>query len=151
MRGGGADTFNLIDRLSPEVVAGWLPAAVVEAGREIVERGRVARPAIRETSIQALVADGRRGRVRVRLGWDGDGPVARCECGRRAQPCAHAAAVALLLIGEATRDDDDEREDAPRSLAEEELARRRERGASELFAVTPHPTARVYGRYDVAS
>ncbi|MFO0761877.1 MAG: DEAD/DEAH box helicase [Byssovorax sp.] len=148
---------TLIELYTPEQVLGWIPIGLDELAREDVSRGRVARPAISPSVIRSVVADGLGGRVRVRLEWGERGPVSTCECGHRGGgPCRHAAALALMLIGEAFPGAG--KEDAgptsgvvPIPLADRERAVRRERGASELFNVVPLQRATSYGRYRVES
>jgi superfamily II DNA or RNA helicase len=149
---------NLVDHLTPDVVLRWIPAQVIEDARQDVERGRVAKPIIRDGEIAALVADRGGGRVRARIGWKASGPMAACGCGDESSPCRHVAALALMLVGGALppghldKDlEEDGSERARLSPADEERRRRVERAASELFVVTPHPAARIYGRYDVTS
>ncbi len=150
----------LIDRLSDDVVFAWLPAPIAEAAVDLVKAGRVARPAIGTTRIEAIVADRGR-RVRATIAWGATGPASRCDCGKRS-PCAHAAAIAILLLGGAVGGDvndeadgqtDEARTDGAPIAEAAELERRRrvERGASELFEVRPHPSTRVYGAWDVGS
>jgi SNF2-related domain/Helicase conserved C-terminal domain len=150
---GEAALPGLIERLTPEVVFGWLPDELTEDARDAVQRGRVAKPAITTRSVRAVVADEQLERVEVRIEWGLDGPVSTCGCGARAgDVCGHAAALGLMLVGGAVPRRTAVPEGGPRrSLAEHELQVRRERGASELFAVKAHPGARVYGRYDVQS
>jgi SNF2-related domain/Helicase conserved C-terminal domain len=144
---------SLVERLTPEVVLAWLPDELTDDARRDVERGRVARPAITTRSVRAVVADERLGRVEARIEWGVDGPSSRCECGARAgDVCVHAAALGLMLVGDAVpRLAAVSKGGPPGSLAERELEVRRERGASELFTVKAHPGTRVYGRYEVRS
>jgi superfamily II DNA or RNA helicase len=149
---------SLLDRLTPEVVLGWIPVELDDDARADIERGRVTRPSISTGVIQAIVADPKRGRVRVKLEWGTNAPVSRCECdAREGPPCRHAAALALMLIGEAApRASRDEASGPssgvqPLSLAERERAVRRERGASELFTVIRQRGTQIYGRYEVQS
>lgn len=144
---------TLVERLTAHCVAEWLPESIAELGRLDVERGRVARPVIRASRIHAVVADARRGRVRVEIVWDLDGPVSACECGsRRRGPCRHAAALALLVTGmalPATARPRDGGEIADPAAFERQV--RRERGASELFLVMAPASGEVYGTYEVSS
>lgn len=154
---GRATHANLIDRLTPDVILRWIPDALVDAARLDVERGRVARPAIRGNSIQAVVADAKRGQVRVGILEGPNGQLlAVCQCSAsRRGPCRHAAALGLLLIGEAVPSTatgaEPQGTDRPMSLVERERAVRRERGASDLFSVTLGKGTRIYGSYMVTS
>jgi superfamily II DNA or RNA helicase len=149
----------VVERLTPDVVASWLPEEILDKARLDIAEGRVARPAIRQNDIETVVADARRGNVRVRITWGYAGPVARCECGsKKESPCRHAASLGLLLIGErgAAADIDEGRLDAEGAgalptIAERELAVRRERGASELFRIRWLEGGPIYGHYEVRS
>lgn len=157
----------MVERLTPEVVLAWVPPHLVDDARSDVVRGRVTRPALGQRVIHAVVADDRRGRVRVCIEWGTDAPASTCECGaRRNGACRHAAALGLMLIGDAvpraSGDDAEETDETTEtkeakgvsstpSLAERELAVRRERGASELFTVVPRRGVRIYGGYEVQS
>ncbi len=155
-----ASVASLLDRLTPEVVLGWIPVELDDEARADIERGRVTRPSITTSVIQAIVADPKRGRVRVRLEWGTNEPVSTCECdARQGRPCRHAAALALMLVGEAAPRAARDEASGPSSgvqslaisLAERERAVRRDRGASELFTVIPQRGTHVYGRYEVES
>jgi superfamily II DNA or RNA helicase len=150
----------VIERLTPDVVASWLPDAVLDKARLDIAEGRVARPAIRQNDVEAVVADAKRGNVRVRITWGRSGPVALCECGTSSKesPCHHAASVGLLLIGdraaavgaEESQSEDDHAGALP-AIAERELAVRRERGASDLFRIRCLAGGPIYGSYEVRS
>lgn len=103
--------------------------------------------------MRAVVADEELERVDVRSEWGLDGPVSNCECGARAgEVCGHAAALGLLLVGDAVPRGAAVAEGGPPgSLAERELHVRRDRGASELLAVKAHPATKFSGHYDVHS
>jgi superfamily II DNA or RNA helicase len=140
----------LIDRLTPEIVHGAFPDGALAEGREAVGRGRVSRPDLRQARADAVVAGGDRSAHRARLAWIDGGLFSSCTCGARR--CGHAAALGLLLLGEA-RPADPEDERAAASPREAERRRRVARGASELFEIRRPPGARrgVLGEYDVAS
>jgi superfamily II DNA or RNA helicase len=144
---------SLVDRLTPEVVFAWVPDALTDDARGDVERGRVARPAISTSAIRAVVVDDRLGPVEVRIVWALTGPVSSCECGAGHNgACRHAAAVGLMLVGDAVPGRAAGREGPPtQSIAEREREVRQGRGASELFTVTPRPGTAVYGAYGVES
>jgi hypothetical protein len=144
---------SILERLTPEVVFGWIPDELTEDARRDVQVGRVARPALSSGSVRAAVADERLGRVDVRIEWGAQGPVSSCACSARGDAvCRHAAALALMLVGDAVPRGTAAPEGAPPvSIAERERAVRRERGASELFTVKPHLGTSVYGRYEVQS
>jgi hypothetical protein len=149
-------SHNLIDLLTSDAVMSWVPEALVPEARALLERGRVAKPAIRRSYVEAVVADVGRRSVRARIQWGAAGPTSTCGCGAL-RVCKHAAALGLLLIGERGEEKGGSGEragagqPAPLSPADRELAVRRERGASELFQITPQGSARFYGSFSVHS
>jgi superfamily II DNA or RNA helicase len=143
----GAPVPNILDRLSTDVIHGAFPEEVLAAAEEAVRTGRVSRPSLAMTRADAAVAD--RGRVvRARLFWSGDRLGSSCGCGERR--CAHAAALALLLLGEARPEEDGPAEPPP-SQREEERRRRQARGSSELFEIERRGGKGLYGDYQVSS
>ena len=151
-----ATEVDLIERLTPGVVLSWVPEGLLEDARRVIAEGRVARPAIRRGEVEAIVADTRRGIVRVRIGWGATGPVAVCECrAGRGVVCVHAAAVGLILVGELgskkMEASDLEAPLAAPSRAASEIAVRRERGASDLFWVRLLAGGPMFGRHEVRS
>ena len=138
---------TIVDRLTADVVRSAFSEEAVMAGREAVVAGRVSRPSLGLTRADAAVADG--GRVmRVRLFWSGESLGASCSC--RQRHCAHAAALALLLIGVA-RSEEDSPEGRASSLREEERRRREARGSTELFEIVRLAGTGLYGDYGVSS
>jgi len=81
---------SLVDRLTPDAVYAWIPDALVDAARDDIARGRVARPTIRETTVEAFVADGARGRVR------GPNHFPFCPIERPVAPCGCSACRCFL-------------------------------------------------------
>ena len=126
---------TIVDRLTAIVVRATFSDEALTAGREAVAAGRVSRPSLGPTKADAAVADGGRV-VRVRLFWSGENLGASCGC--RQRHCAHAAALALLLIGVARPEEEDGLEEPASSLREEERRRREARGSSELFEIERH-------------
>ncbi|MBM3273835.1 MAG: DEAD/DEAH box helicase [Candidatus Sericytochromatia bacterium] len=141
---------NLIDQLTPAIAHTWVPESVLGLAREDVARGRVSKPSVRARRVDAYVADPKRGRVKVSLYLSGGEIVSACDCMNRAlTPCRHAAAVAMLLTGEAQFEAWSS--DAPGgSLQSQEVDRRRLRGQSELFDIVA-PADGPLGRYAVGS
>ena len=139
---------TIVDRLTAIVVRATFSDEALTAGREAVAAGRVSRPSLGPTKADAAVADGGRV-VRVRLFWSGENLGASCGC--RQRHCAHAAALALLLIGVARPEEEDGLEEPASSLREEERRRREARGSSELFEIERHGGTGVYGDYRVSS
>ncbi len=141
---------TLLDSLTPEVVYRVFPEQALLEGRESVERGRVSRPDLRGARAEAVVVGGDRRSHRARLALTGDELISWCSCGR--SWCQHAAALGLLLVGEARSDDAEEVPEAatPRQA---ERQRREARGASELFEIRRRPNSRpgILGEYQVAS
>ncbi|WP_242393250.1 DEAD/DEAH box helicase [Anaeromyxobacter oryzisoli] len=138
---------TLVERLTPEAVhAAFSEAAIVE-GRDVIEEGRASRPEIRPSSVEAIVVGEDRMARRVALAWGDRGLTTSCSCGR--PRCAHAAALALLLAGDARPAGPDARPVA--SLRDEERRRRQARGASELFDIHRVGGSRLLGQYEVAS
>jgi superfamily II DNA or RNA helicase len=145
--------MSILEKLSPEVVFGWIPDPLADRAREDIAAGRVTKPRIRRDAIEAVVGSAGGRPVRTRLLWAG-GPAVRCQCGAAgSEPCRHAAALALMLAGEArTVDEEDARENRlTGSPAGEERRRRQERGASGVFRVRPRQVTGVFGTYGVAS
>jgi superfamily II DNA or RNA helicase len=141
---------TLLDRLTPDAVYGAFSEPVLAEGREAVERGRVARPSIGAGRADAVVVGADRRSHRARLALAGDEVAPSCTCGERR--CQHAAALGLLLLGEALPDEVEEGapSDPPRQA---ERRRRESRGASELFEIRRRPGVRqgLLGEYEVAS
>jgi len=141
---------NLLDRLTPAAVYGAFPEPALAEGREAVERGRVSRPVIGACRADAVVVGADRASHRARLALAGDEVAPSCTCGERC--CQHAAALGLLLLGEALPDEAEEAgaSDSPRQA---ERRRRESRGASELFEIRrqPGPRQGLLGEYQVAS
>jgi hypothetical protein len=79
-----------------------------------------------------------------------DDVTSSCTCG--AKHCGHAAALGLVLLGEA-RSGGAEETEKPGSPREIERRRRESRGASELFGIRRRPGSRLglLGEYQVAS
>jgi uncharacterized Zn finger protein len=143
----GAAVPNILDRMTADVIHGAFPEEVLAAAREAVFAGRVSRPSLAPTRADAAVADGGRV-VRARLFWSGDRLGSSCGCGDRR--CAHAAALALLLLGEARPEKDGPAEPPP-SQRDEERRRRQARGSSELFEIERRGGKGLYGDYQVSS
>jgi superfamily II DNA or RNA helicase len=140
----------LIERLTPDVVYGAFPEEALGEGRDAVEQGRVARPDLRPARADAVVVGADRRAHRARLAWIDDGLFSSCTCG--AKRCGHAAALGLLLLGEA-RPPEAGDEKAAASPREAERQRRISRGASELFDIRRRSGGRqgLLGEYEVAS
>ncbi len=141
---------TLIDRLTPELVYGAFAEPALTEGRTAVERGRVSRPNLRAARAEAIVVGGDRRSHRARLAL-ADGEVTSwCSCG--ASWCRHAAALGLMLVGEA-RPEEAEEEGGPASPREAERRRRESRGSSELFEIRRLGGSRqgLLGEYQVAS
>ena len=143
----GAPAPNILDRLTASVIGAAFPEEALAAAHEAVRAGRVSRPALAPARADAAVADGGRV-VRARLFWSGDRLLSSCSCGDRR--CAHAAALALVLIGEA-RPEEDGPAKPPPSQRDEERRRRRARGGSELFEIERLGGQGLYGEYQVSS
>ncbi len=144
--------MNIIEQLSAEVVGNWISEELAEKAREDIAAGRVAKPRFRQDTVDAVVGNGTGDPVRIRLLWAG-GPAVACECGARGgDPCRHAAALALMLSGDAPPASAD-LEDGRRlgSPVDEERRRRQERGASGLFRVRARQVTGLFGTYHVAS
>jgi len=143
-------SFTLLDHLTPDVVYGAFPEDALGEGRDAAEHGRVSRPDLRSARADAVVVGADRRAHRARLAWIEDGLLASCTCGAR--HCGHAAALGLLLLGEARfmKPEDEAPATAPR---EAERQRRVARGASELFEIRRRPGGKqgVLGRYEVSS
>ncbi|HEY6002823.1 MAG TPA: hypothetical protein VIV57_08095 [Anaeromyxobacter sp.] len=122
----------LIERLTPDVVYGAFLEEALGQGRDAVEQGRVSRPDLRLARADAVVVGADRRAHRARLAWIDDGLFSSCTCG--AKRCGHAAALGLLLLGEA-RPAEAEDDKAATSPREAERQRRVSRGASELFDI----------------
>ena len=140
---------NLLDRLTPEALYLAFPEQALALGREAVERGRVARPAIKVARAEAVVAGAGRRMHRARLSLVDDEVRPSCTCG--AKQCAHAAALGLLMLGEAQAAGAGEEDEAapPREV---ERRRRESRGASELFEIRRRLGGQgIRGEYEVAS
>ena len=149
--------MNILEQLSPEVVGGWISDALADEAREDVAAGRVAKPRFRRTMVEAMVGNPDGEPVRTRLEWAGR-PVVVCQCGvAGSEPCRHAAALALMLAGEASRasrtasPDEADGERAVGSAADDERRVRGERGASGLFRVRARQISGIFGTYHVAS
>ena len=142
---------TLLDRLTPEAIYLAFPEQALAAGREAVERGRVARPAIKVMRAEAVVVGAGRRMHRARLSLVDDGVRPSCTCGEK--QCEHAAALGLLLLGEAQAAGADEEEDDDAAPPREVERRRREsRGASELFEIRRRLGGQgIRGEYEVAS
>ncbi|ABS27491.1 Non-specific serine/threonine protein kinase [Anaeromyxobacter sp. Fw109-5] len=140
----------LIERLAPDVVYDAFLEEALADGRAAVEQGRVSRPDVRPARADAVVVGADRRVHRARLAWMDDGLFSSCTCGTKR--CSHAAALGLLLLGEArpAEGEDDEPAASPR---EAERQRRVSRGASELFEIRRRPGGRqgLFGEYEVAS
>lgn len=151
---------SILHAIERSVATGWLTQEMFERGREFVEQRRVARPALRESSVQTDVADKRR-RMRVKIEATDEGLVSRCACGAPSDRCcAHAAALVVLLVGaalpqwmsDATPQSAGAGEGDPvESSVDRERRVRGERGASELFVVRAHPGTVLFGKYEVGS
>lgn len=141
---------TLIDRLTPDAVYGAFAEQALAGGRDAVERGRVSRPDLRATRADAVVVGADRRSYRARLALVDAGFSWGCTCG--AKRCEHAAALGLLLVGEA-RPAGDEGEAVAASPRDAELRRRESRGASELFQIRRRPGGQqgLLGEYEVAS
>jgi superfamily II DNA or RNA helicase len=141
---------TLIERLTPDVVYGAFPEEALGEGRDAVELGRVSRPDLRSARADAVVVGADRRAHRARLAWLDDSLFSSCTCGARR--CGHAAALGVLLLGEA-RPAEAEDERAATLPREAERQRRVSRGASELFEIRPRPGGQrgLLGEYQVAS
>lgn len=142
---------TLIERLTPDVVYRAFPEEALGEGRDAVELGRVSRPDLRLARADAVVVGADRRAHRARLAWIDDGLFSSCTCSSRR--CGHAAALGLLLLGEA-RPAQAEDEKAATSPREAERQRRVSRGASELFEIRRRSGGRrglLLGEYQVAS
>ena len=141
---------TLIDHLTPDAVYGAFPEEALDEGRDAVEQGRVSRPDLRPARADAVVVGADRRAHRARVAWIDDGFFSSCTCGARR--CGHAAALGLLLLGEArlTEAEDEKPATSPR---EAERQRRASRGASELFEIRRRPGGKqgVLGEYEVSS
>ena len=143
----GAVVPNLLDRLTAGVIRDAFPEKKLAAASEAVRAGRVSRPSLAPARADVAVAEGGRV-VRARLFWSGDSLGSSCTCGERR--CVHAAALALLLLGEARPEEDGPGEPPP-SQREEERRRRQARGSSELFEIERRGSKGLYGGYQVSS
>ena len=86
---------------------------------------------------------------RARVAWSEDGLFSSCTCGARG--CGHAAALGLLLLGEARPTEAEDAKPATSPL-EAERQRRVSRGSSELFEIRRRPGKQgVLGEYEVSS
>ena len=145
----------VLDCLTSAAVLAWVAPATLELGRALVNQGRVAKPKIAHSQIEAVVGDEKLGRVRVTLRRGVRGLAGECTCGAaRRSPCAHLAAVAQLIVGDAAHASDLDvvhGEGSRVSGIDAERRTRVQRGSSELFDVQRHPSTRIYGRYDVGS
>jgi len=141
---------TLVDQLTSDVVYGHFGEQPLAEGRAAVERGRVSRPDIRPARAEAVVVGEDRRTHRARLALAGDGVLSSCTCGTRR--CGHAAALGLVLVGEARFAGEDESPE-PASPREAERRRRESRGASELFQIRRRPGGgkALLGEYEVAS
>ncbi len=141
---------DLLDCLDSDAVYGTFGEQAIAAGREAVERGRVSRPDVRAARAEAVVVGSDRRSHRARLAWVNGRLLASCGCG--SPGCGHAAALGLLLVGEAGQAGANE-PPAPSSPREAERRRRESRGASELFEIRRRPGGRqqLLGEYQVAS
>ena len=141
---------TLVDRLTPDVVYGMFQEQALDEGRDAVEQGRVSRPDLRSARADAVIVGSDRRVHRARLAWIDEGLFASCTCAEKR--CGHAAALGLLLLGEA-RPAEAEGEKAAASPREAERQRRVSRGASELFEIRRRPGGRqgILGEYQVAS
>jgi superfamily II DNA or RNA helicase len=141
---------TLVDRLTPDVLYGIFQEEALGEGRDAVEQGRVSRPDLRSARADAMIVGADRRVHRARLAWIDEGLFSSCTCGEKR--CGHAAALGLLLLGEA-RPAQAEDEKAATSPGEAERQRRVSRGASELFEIRRRPGGRqgVWGEYEVAS
>ncbi len=140
---------TLLDILaSPLALASFSERALAE-GREAVERERVARPRLSAGRATAVVVGTDRRSFRAMLTASGGDIVTSCTC--TATWCGHAAALALLLTGEAHQATEDVGEGIP--AREAERLRRESRGTSELFEIRRRPGGRqgLLGEYEVAS
>jgi len=90
---------TLIDCLTPAALYGAFAEQVLAEGRDAVERGRVSRPLLRPARAEAVVVGADRRSHRARLLLADDDVAWSCSCG--ANRCEHAAALGLLLVGEA--------------------------------------------------
>lgn len=141
---------TLVDRLTPDVVYGVFQEEALGEGRDAVEQGRVSRPDLRSARADAVIVGGDRRVHRARLAWIDEGLFSSCTCGEKR--CGHAAALGLLLLGEA-RPAEAEGEEAAVTPREAERQRRVSRGASELFEIRRRPRRGqgILGEYQVAS
>lgn len=141
---------TLIDHLTPDAVYGTFAERALAEGRDAVERGRVSRPDLRAARADAVVVGGDRRSHRARLALTDDEVTSSCTCGARR--CEHAAALALILLGE-TRPDEAEEGAGPVSPRDAERRRRESRGSSELFEIRRRPGTPqgLLGEYQVAS
>ena len=140
---------TLLDCLKDRPLHLWFPADALDEGAACVGQGRVSRPSLRARRAAAYVADDRLGRCRAELSLGPDGPVSSCSC--RQANCAHVAALALLLAGDAHPEQPD-RESPSKSPKEEERLRRAERARSGLFKVASAAGRQgALGRYEVSS
>lgn len=142
-------TPALIDHLTPDVVHGAFLEEALAEGRDAVEQGRVSRPDLRTVRADAVIVGADRRVHRARLAWIDDDLFSSCTCGTKR--CSHAAALGLLLLGEA-RPEEAEDGESVASPREAERRRRVSRGASELFEIR-RGTGRhgLLGDYEVAS
>ncbi len=143
---------NLLERLTPTALHRAFPEEALAAGREAVERGRVARPAIHAARAEAVVVGAGRRMHRARLSLVDDEVRPSCTCGQK--PCEHAAALGLLVLGEAraAEADEEDEEDEAAPPREVERRRRESRGASELFEIRRRLGGQgIRGEYEVAS
>lgn len=139
--------MNIIERFSAEIIGSWIPEGLAEEAREDIAAGRVAKPRFRRDAVEAVVGSGAGEPVRIRLLWEG-GPAVACECGARGgDPCRHAAALALMLAGDAPPGSAEDEEGNRRlgSPVDEERRRRQERGASGLFRVRARQVTGHFG------
>jgi hypothetical protein len=90
---------TLLDRLTPDAVYGAFAEPAFAEGRDAVERGRVSRPDVRPARAEAVVVGADRRSHRARLALVDDEVTSSCTCG--AKRCGHAAALGLILLGEA--------------------------------------------------
>lgn len=142
---------DLLTHLSRESALERFSGPALAAGRAAVVAGRVSRPALATRRAMAVVGEGRRS-ARTALRLTRDAVTADCSCG--AAWCEHAAALALLLRGDALDEGQAGEEPAAApSPRDAERQRRVARGASELFEIRRRSGGGqgLLGEYEVAS
>jgi hypothetical protein len=118
---------SLVDHLTAEDVYGVFDEEALSEGKNAVERGRVARPAIRLATADTVVVGADRRSHRARLSLAGGEVASSCTCGARR--CQHAAALGLLLLGEAGPREQRRSRRQPRCARSRPRAARRSLGA----------------------